>query len=126
MKTVHTNQPSSCPHCSIDLKNSTYLSQHLLQAHNMDSKSVTENPVDGNDKKSEIKIETKQGCICPHCAKIFHNKKHLSGHIVTVHSGDGQTRKPVSGQDSPIKEEGNNFFCTLRNHKRTAHTFTSI
>ena len=126
MKTVHTNQPSSCPDRSINLKNPTYLSQHLLQTHNMDSKSITEKPVNGIDTKSEIKIETKQGCICPHCAKIIHIKKHLGGHIATVHSGGGQIRKPVSGQDSLIKQEGYKFICTLRNHNRTAHTLTPV
>ena len=47
--------------------------------------------------KSEIKITTKQGCICPHCGKIIYNKKHLGDHIATIHSG--------SGQDSLIKQE---------------------
>ena len=69
MKTVHTNQPSSCPDRSINFKNPTYLGQHLLQTLNMDSKSIIEKLVNGIDTKSEFKITTKQGCICPHCGK---------------------------------------------------------
>ena len=54
MKTFHTNQLASCPDCSFNFKNPTYLGQHLLQTLNMDTKSIIEKLVNGIDTKSEI------------------------------------------------------------------------
>jgi KRAB domain-containing zinc finger protein len=65
---------------------------------------------------SHIKdVHMKEECICPHCAKTFHNKKHLNGHLAAVHPGEGQTRIcPVCS-----KQFKNSQY--LRQHVRLVH-----
>ena len=83
-----------CPTCGEKFTLKQQLKNHNEKMHSKKSEGVCQFcSKTCKHLSSHIKdVHMKEECICPHCAKTFSNRKHLNGHLASVHSGEGQTR----------------------------------
>jgi len=83
-----------CPTCGEKFTLKQQLKNHNEKMHSKKAEGVCQFcSKTYKHLSSHIKdVHMKEECICPHCAKTFSNRKHLNGHLASVHSGEGQTR----------------------------------
>ena len=120
VRTVHTQQISSCPLCGKELK-TIYLRQHLQRQHKLDPKTAKARALDldidtlSNVKRPQKRVKSDDNIEvqCPHCPKMFMGRHKLDPHVKNWHN-TGDYLCMVCGDKFDLKGK-------LKNHTAMKH-----